>query len=59
VPTGGIGAAELAAFLALPNVLACGGSWMATPALVRDGRFDVVEELTREAVVIASEARRG
>ncbi len=28
VPTGGIGPANLAAYLAEPNVLACGGSWL-------------------------------
>jgi 2-dehydro-3-deoxyphosphogluconate aldolase/(4S)-4-hydroxy-2-oxoglutarate aldolase len=28
IPTGGIGPANLAAYLAEPNVLACGGSWL-------------------------------
>ncbi len=34
VPTGGVTEADLADYLALPNVLACGGSWMAPPALL-------------------------
>jgi 2-dehydro-3-deoxyphosphogluconate aldolase/(4S)-4-hydroxy-2-oxoglutarate aldolase len=28
VPTGGIGAENLRSYLKLPNVLACGGSWL-------------------------------
>ena len=56
VPTGGIGPGNLAAYLALPNVLACGGSWIANPALARAGRFDEVARLTAEAVALATRA---
>jgi 2-dehydro-3-deoxyphosphogluconate aldolase/(4S)-4-hydroxy-2-oxoglutarate aldolase len=59
VPTGGINATNLADYLGLPNVLACGGSWMAAPALLAEGRFDRVERLTREAVSIAASVRAG
>ena len=37
VPTGGIDPDNLADYLALPSVLACGGSWVCEPALLRDG----------------------
>jgi 2-dehydro-3-deoxyphosphogluconate aldolase/(4S)-4-hydroxy-2-oxoglutarate aldolase len=50
IPTGGIGADSLADYLAVPSVLAVGGSWLVKPALLRDGRFDEVERLAREAV---------
>ena len=45
VPTGGIDAAILPGYLALPQVLACGGSWMVKPELLLAGAFDRVELL--------------
>jgi 2-dehydro-3-deoxyphosphogluconate aldolase/(4S)-4-hydroxy-2-oxoglutarate aldolase len=53
VPTGGIGPKNLAEYLALPAVLACGGSWMVEPSLIRSGRFEDVQRLTAEAVTLA------
>jgi len=53
VPTGGIGAADLPAYLGVPAVLAVGGSWMVSPALIRARQFDEVARLTGEAVTIA------
>lgn len=50
MPTGGIGADNMNAYLALPQVACCGGSFMVPPALVREGRFDEIEALTRAAV---------
>jgi 2-dehydro-3-deoxyphosphogluconate aldolase / (4S)-4-hydroxy-2-oxoglutarate aldolase len=49
MPTGGIDAANLGEYLAVPSVVACGGSWLARPELVREGRFDEIERLAREA----------
>jgi len=46
IPTGGVDAGSLPAYLAVPSVLACGGSWICETALVREGRFD---EITRRA----------
>jgi 2-dehydro-3-deoxyphosphogluconate aldolase/(4S)-4-hydroxy-2-oxoglutarate aldolase len=57
VPTGGVNAANLAAYLSLPQVAACGGSWMVAPALLRARDFDRIEALTREALAIVAEAR--
>lgn len=54
IPTGGIGAGDLAAYLALPSVVACGGSWLVTKAILDDERFDDVERLAREAVQAAA-----
>lgn len=59
VPTGGIGPSNLADYLRMSQVLACGGSWMVAPALVSAGRFDEIEELTRQAVQIVDTVRRG
>jgi 2-dehydro-3-deoxyphosphogluconate aldolase/(4S)-4-hydroxy-2-oxoglutarate aldolase len=57
VPTGGIGAANLAKYLGFGPVLACGGSWMAKEDLVKAGNFAGVTALCAEALRIAAEAR--
>ncbi len=49
IPTGGIDAGSLAAYLAVPSVLACGGSWLCDRALIEGGRFDEIERLARDA----------
>ena len=54
VPTGGIGPDNLGDYLALPNVLACGGSWIVSPALVRASRFDEIARLAGGAVALAA-----
>jgi 2-dehydro-3-deoxyphosphogluconate aldolase/(4S)-4-hydroxy-2-oxoglutarate aldolase len=48
-PTGGVGAGNAAAYLALPNVIAVGGSWVAPAAAIRAGRFDDITALARAA----------
>jgi 2-dehydro-3-deoxyphosphogluconate aldolase/(4S)-4-hydroxy-2-oxoglutarate aldolase len=50
IPTGGIGRENAAGYLALPAVLAVGGSWLVRPELLRAGRFDEVERLARDAI---------
>ena len=59
VPTGGINESNLADYLELPNVLACGGTWLVAPALLAEKRFDRIEALTRDAVAIAARVRAG
>jgi 2-dehydro-3-deoxyphosphogluconate aldolase / (4S)-4-hydroxy-2-oxoglutarate aldolase len=49
VPTGGVNADNLADYLALPSVRACGGTWICEPALLREGRFDEIERRSRDA----------
>ena len=41
----------------MPNVHACGGSWMVKGDLIAAGKFDEITRLTAEAVKIANEAR--
>ena len=51
----GLGYANhMAGFLALPNVLCVGGSWVAPDAAVKGGRWDEIERLAREASALAS-----
>jgi 2-dehydro-3-deoxyphosphogluconate aldolase/(4S)-4-hydroxy-2-oxoglutarate aldolase len=53
VPTGGIGAEQLPAYLACPAVAAVGGSWMASRSLIQQERFDQIATLTAGAVELA------
>ena len=55
MPTGGIGPVNLKNYLALPAVLACGGSWMVKESLVNAGEFDKIRELTMEAVKLSGD----
>jgi 2-dehydro-3-deoxyphosphogluconate aldolase/(4S)-4-hydroxy-2-oxoglutarate aldolase len=48
-PTGGITRQTARDYLALPNVVCVGGSWLAPPALVAAGDWDGIEALAREA----------
>lgn len=57
MPTGGVTAANLGDFLALPSVLACGGSWLTPAAAIADGNYDEVTRLARAAVELAESIR--
>jgi len=57
VPTGGIRAADLEDYSAIPSVVACGGSWMVDPSLLAARDWAAVEELSREAVEAVRRAR--
>ena len=48
-PTGGVTPANAPNYLALPNVLCVGGSWVAEASLLKAGRWDEVERLARAA----------
>ncbi|MBO5199563.1 MAG: bifunctional 4-hydroxy-2-oxoglutarate aldolase/2-dehydro-3-deoxy-phosphogluconate aldolase [Lachnospiraceae bacterium] len=50
MPTGGINAKNLNSYLDFPKILACGGSWMVSDALINAGDFEQIKNLTREAV---------
>src|SRR5690606_15371505 len=49
-PTGGIGPQNFLDYLALSNVLCVGGSWMVDSTLVRQERWNSIEQLSRECV---------
>jgi 2-dehydro-3-deoxyphosphogluconate aldolase/(4S)-4-hydroxy-2-oxoglutarate aldolase len=57
VPTGGITARTLPEYLAVPSVLAVGGSWMVAPDLVSAGDFGRITALSVEAVALARQTR--
>jgi 2-dehydro-3-deoxyphosphogluconate aldolase/(4S)-4-hydroxy-2-oxoglutarate aldolase len=49
-PTGGLNPGNFRDFLALPNVICCGGSWMTAAELVENGQWDEISALAREAM---------
>jgi 2-dehydro-3-deoxyphosphogluconate aldolase/(4S)-4-hydroxy-2-oxoglutarate aldolase len=50
LPTGGTGEGELAAWLALPNVAAVGGSWLAPVEEVRRGDWGAIRDRARAVI---------
>ena len=56
MPTGGINATSAPDFLALPNVLAVGGSWMVDKTDVSIGNWKGVEEMARMCVALVRPA---
>ncbi|HAS6859855.1 TPA: bifunctional 4-hydroxy-2-oxoglutarate aldolase/2-dehydro-3-deoxy-phosphogluconate aldolase [Vibrio parahaemolyticus] len=55
MPTGGINPANIKDYLAIPRVLACGGTWMVDKKLIEAGNWEELARLTREAVALVSE----
>ena len=53
-PTGGLHPGNFRDYLALPNVICCGGSWMVAAELVHNGRWEEIEALAREAMADTS-----
>lgn len=56
-PTGGIGPANVAAYLANRNVLCVGGSWVAPAEAVAAGDWPRIEKLARAAAALPRAAR--
>lgn len=57
MPTGGIGVGNLKEYLSYGKILCCGGSWMVKGELVKNGEFDKIRTLTKEAVELAASIR--
>ena len=49
-PSGGVTAASFEGYLALPNVVACGGPWMAQPQWIAAKQFDRIRDAVRDTV---------
>ena len=57
IPTGGITAAKLPEYLAIPQVAAVGGSWMADRKLVAEKNWAKITALTAEAMKVIASAQ--
>ena len=51
IPTGGINARNIAAYIAYEKIVACGGSWMVSADLINSGDFNGISALCREALI--------
>ena len=52
MPTGGINAKNIRDYLAIKNVIACGGSWMVEKSLLAAQNWAEIERLGKEAVAL-------
>lgn len=59
MPTGGVSASNLAEYLALPQVVACGGSWLTPASVIAAGDYGEITRLADRAREIAVRAGRG
>ena len=57
MPTGGINLNNVEEYLEYDRILACGGSWMVKSDLIKEGKFDEITALTKEAVSLVRSAR--
>ncbi|TYB19760.1 bifunctional 4-hydroxy-2-oxoglutarate aldolase/2-dehydro-3-deoxy-phosphogluconate aldolase [Aggregatibacter actinomycetemcomitans] len=48
MPTGGIGMQNIKDYLAIPNVVACGGSWFVEKKLINEKSWQEIGRLTKE-----------
>ena len=55
-PTGGVSRDNAGEFLALPNVLCVGGSWVAPPAMMKSGDWTGIRALAQDAAKLARPA---
>lgn len=57
MPTGGIHAKNLKDYLSFDKILCCGGSWMVKDDMIKNGEFDKICQMTKEAVELAASIR--
>jgi 2-dehydro-3-deoxyphosphogluconate aldolase/(4S)-4-hydroxy-2-oxoglutarate aldolase len=57
IPTGGINIENLADYLRLPAVLACGGSWIVAHTLIKGGRYSEITRRTLAALKVVRQVR--
>ena len=50
MPTGGIHAGNIGSWLEIPEVAACGGSWICEPSLIQSSEWEEIGRRTREAL---------
>jgi 2-dehydro-3-deoxyphosphogluconate aldolase/(4S)-4-hydroxy-2-oxoglutarate aldolase len=58
VPTGGITPRNLGDYARQPNVVACGGSWIASKEAISAHKFDDIVAAARDACTIIGRARQ-
>ena len=57
MPTGGVNLSNVADYLAVPEIVCCGGTWIVPKDALAIGDFRAIEKLAREAADIAARFR--
>lgn len=57
MPTGGVNLKNLRDYLSCDKIAACGGTWMVKGDMIKEGRFDEIRQITKEAAEIVKEVR--
>ena len=57
MPTGGIGTQNLKDYLEFNKIICCGGSWIVKADLIKNGEFEKICKLTKEAKELAKSIR--
>lgn len=57
MPTGGINTGNLKDYLSCDKILCCGGSWMVKGDMIRNGEFEKIQVLVKEAKELADAIR--
>lgn len=58
VPTGGVSLSNLSSYLEFDKIAAVGGSWLCTKALIKEGKWDEITKLSKEAMDIFKKVRK-
>ncbi len=58
MPTGGVNEGNINQYLALPNTVACGGTWMVPQSLIENQDWEEIGRLTREAVKVVNQQEK-
>ena len=51
LPTGGVNSNNMLDYLSFNKIFAVGGTWMVSADLIKDGKFDQVEKISKDAVL--------
>ena len=57
MPTGGVTAANVRDYLAVPEVVACGGTWIVPKDALATGDFAAIEKLASDASALVKKLR--
>ena len=57
MPTGGVNAANVSDYLSVPEIVACGGTWIVPKDALASGDFAVIERLAAEAAALVRKIR--
>ena len=58
MPTGGINPDNLTDYLSFDRIIACGGTWIATAALIEEARFDEISRRVAEVLATIRNIQR-